>query len=142
MSERLAKYDPVNPKSNIHGMVGVDNDPICITRNDNLCTGCCYALHVEDEESGFYKEAGVDCPERVPTEGCKFITQKRKGRPHVCNSYHCSFHKGVLDNSPTIQERRAALMSLGMNNEAAWISGEITDEERDYNLIRHIGRLS
>lgn len=136
-------YMPGHPNSNIHGIVGVDGNSSCYTNSTSqtLCTGCCYALHVEDDQSGFYKEAGNDCEKRIPSQGCKFIKENLPGRPNVCQGYHCSFHKGVLRESPDTQERLKALQSLSMCNEAAHLFGEVTQKEKLRNQTKHIGTM-
>ncbi len=132
----MVEYEPGHPNANIHGMIETGGEPTCRTRGGDLCTGCCYALRVEDPSSGFEKEAGEMCSEQAPRLGCKFILENRDGRPTICGIYHCS--GDILESkiNPDERKRLAAYQRLAMANLASRVNGETDQDQYERNLER------
>jgi len=136
MKEKEKSYNPQNPNANIHGFTTEDGEITCVTANDTLCTGCCWALAVRE----INKEAGKMCPHQEPSFGCKILGSDE--RPKICQDYHCSQDiQRVKNPKLAFQERRAAFQRLTLSNEAAFVNEEITFEQREKNLEKHIPRV-
>lgn len=91
------EFKPDHPNANIHGMIGANGSLTCLTREGNLCTGCCTTFRVPE----FNVEADKPCQHQTPGRGCKILNDPLRKR--VCGSYHCSrnadFYGGKLSKA-------------------------------------------
>lgn len=144
MSEVLRIYDPSHPNSNIHGIVGDAEEPVCSldeTTGVN-CTACCTLLGIEaphplerNKAAKWYKPFGVPCEflEKDPNKpGCSIYIN----RPRNCVNYHCSkspvdlkarlLTQAVIDGSTSI-EKGQTLVAMLQSDEANRIWKEFID---------------
>jgi hypothetical protein len=124
-------FKPQNPNANIHGVVGVEGETTCKTCDQNMCTGCCTALHITDRQNSVVlKEMGSNCDAQSPNEGCKHVLKEvPKLRFWRCEPYHCS------EDIQKLPERNSELR-LRFSNAASLNSGEIDQKTHDKNLNR------
>lgn len=133
-------YNPESKYANIHGMVGINGKITCKTQNNNMCTGCCEALHITDAKNQIVeKPMGVKCEFQKTKEGCDHLL---KGLPEArywrCAPYHCSKDIRNLKNP---SKASFAEIRIRLSNAAALNNEEITHSQHNKNLITIFGKI-
>lgn len=128
-------FNPKHPNANIHGMVDSDGSATCKTANGKMCTGCCTALRIE-EDNILLKEEGHNCPAQVIQKGCNYVIQNQsEKRFKVCPVYHCS-----SDISKVGKGDFKARQRVGMELLSSLSHNETNKEEFNKNSIRILGK--
>lgn len=132
----LAVFNPNHTNANVHGYVTAEGGTTCSTGNTGInCTGCCIPLKIDDPK--LQKEAFVDCPERITAMGCRFLTEAKPGRPHVCYAYHCRLEKEIVeDPERTAKDKKDAVTRLHRENYISFVNGEIDNNKYQSNQKR------
>jgi hypothetical protein len=147
MSERKKvniKIDTKHPNANIHGVVGLNNEFVCLTQKGKMCTGCC-ALKVTPVGSEYpvLNEDGHYCSHAVEGVGCKDLLEGGDPRNRIsgrCKLYRCSNDRSTINNpNQPIEVRNAAHQRLSVANAQALKNGEISKAEYRENTTFRIG---